>query len=155
MIQKYLALVFGLLILGLGLGLVVSHLRTRKRHQDDPTLEERERVFYQRQFRRRMQASGLLALIGFLIPIGDDLFIPWQRHQGAWALYWMIVLLLVLWVLVLASLDWIATGAHVRTSKNALARLERKQQELQAELERLKSRHGPDGPATTQRNGHL
>jgi hypothetical protein len=155
MLNKYLSLIVGVLVFGLGAGLVTSHLRTRRRHADDPSLDDGERSFFQRQFRRRMQASSLLAVVGILIPIGDDLFVDWQRHQGGWATYWMIVLLLVLWVLVLASLDWLATGVHVRNSRNALSRLERKQRELQEELERLRSRHGPDGPAPTQRNGHL
>ena len=155
MLDKYLSLVVGLALFGLGSWLVASHIQTRRRHLADPTLEERERIFFQRQFRRRMQASGLLASIGIMIPIGDDLFIPWQHFPRGWAAYLMVLLLLVLWVMILAAMDWLATGVHVRTSRNALARLERKQRELQDELERLRSRHGPDGPAPTQRNGHL
>ena len=155
MIQKYLSLAVGLSVLALGLGLVISHIRSRRRHLADSTLEDRERLYFQRQFRRRMQASSLLALVGILIPLGDDLFIPWERFQKGWAIYWLLVLLLVLWVLLLAALDWLATGAHVRMNRNAIAKLERAQHELHEELERLRSRHGPDGPASTRQNGHL
>lgn len=155
MIQKYLSLMVGLSVLMLGAGLVLSHIRTRRRNLADSTLEEREQLYLQRQFRRRIQASSLLALIGIMIPIGDDLWIRWERHHKAWAAYWMLVLALVTWVLLLAALDWLATGAHVRASRNAIAKLERKQFELQQELERLRGRHGPDGPSTTRQNGHI
>lgn len=155
MIHKYLSLAVGLGVTLLGAALIVSHLGSRRRNLADTTLDDRERVYFQRQFRRRMLASSLLTLIGILIPLGDELIVPWERFQRAWASYWILVLLLVLCVLLMAALDWLATGAHVRKSRNAIAKLERAQQELQEELQRLRERRDSDGPSSTRQNGHI
>lgn len=155
MIHKYLSLAVGVGVMLLGAVLIVTHFRSRQRHLADASLDDRERDYFRRQFRRRMMASSLLTLIGILIPLGDELIVPWERFQRAWAIYWILVLLLVLCVLMFAALDWLATGAHVRKSRNAIAKLERAQQELQEELQRLRDRRDSDGPSSTRQNGHI
>lgn len=85
-----------------------------------------------------MQASGLLALLGVLIPIGT-VVIPWQNRPILWATYWGGLMLMSLWVVFLGLGDAIATTAH---SRAAMGRIKRKQRELQeqiAELQRRKS----------------
>lgn len=139
MIDQYVSLAVGLFLVLLGCGMIASHVRTKRRHEADPDLDEREQAFFARQFRRRIQASSLLAIIGILLPIGDNQFVDWTQRKASWAAFWALVLLLLGWVLLIAVLDWLATSVHVRNSRNALARLERKQAELQAELHRLQS----------------
>lgn len=128
-------------VMGLGLALLGGwfmklHLQSWRRHSADPSLEDPEREFYRRQFRRRMQASGIILVIGIMLPVGDSL-IPWRKQDASVAaLYWLLVLALTCWVLLLAMGDLLATRAQSRAS---LSRLQRKQRELQAEADRLRA----------------
>ena len=133
----------GLVLLG---GWFLSlHLRTWRKHKQDETLDEADRRFYFRQFRRRMQASGIILVIGVMVPVGD-LLIPWGKEDASVAtLYWLFVLALTCWVLLLAMGDLFSTRAH---SRAALSRLRSKQRKLQAEADRLRAAHRDPG------NGH-
>jgi hypothetical protein len=129
----------------LGGWFMTLHLKAWRLHAVDAGLDDRERQFYHRQFRRRMQASGIILVIGLMLPIGDSL-IPWRRGDASVAtLYWLFVLALTCWVLLLAMGDLLANRAHSRVS---LSRLRSKQRELQAEADRLRSlRNGGSPPA--------
>ena len=130
------AAVMGVGLILLGVWFMQLHLRAWRRHAADDSLDDAERTFYRRQFRRRMQASGIIALIGVMVPVGDSI-IPWRADDVSVAtLYWLFVLALTCWVLLLAMGDLVATRAHSRAS---LSRLQRKQRELQAEADRLRS----------------
>jgi hypothetical protein len=134
------ALVFGaLLVLAAG-AMLASHVRTWRRRRNDPELEEGERQHYERQFRRRMQASGIVAIIGVMLPLGDpseQALIPWRAHPAWLSVYWIIVLGLAMWVMLLAAGDLLATRVH---SQVALSRLRQKQRELEREAARLRGR---------------
>lgn len=121
------------------------HLTAWRRHSLDASLEAAELEFFRRQFRRRMQASGIILVIGVMLPIGDSL-IPWRRQDASVAtLYWLLVLALTCWVLLLAMGDLLSTRSQ---SRAALSRLQRKQRELQEEADRLRAaarRPGADG----------
>jgi len=81
-----------------------------------------------------MQTSALLAILGVLIPVGDVL-IPWQNHPVLFALFWGGLILMSLWVIMLGLGDAVSTAAHSRAQ---LARIRRKQRELQQELSELR-----------------
>lgn len=126
------------------------HLRTYRRERSRESADAAERAYYQRQFRRRMQASGLIMVIGVLLPIGDSV-IPWPAGQGgliAWAMYWLFVLGLTGWVMLLAVGDLAATRTHAQTAFN---RLQQKQRALQAEADRLRGLARPSGSSEEQR----
>lgn len=135
-------LVVGILLVVSALLMLWSHVRTWQSRRSDPEIDEADRSFWYRQYVRRMQASGLMLLIGLLIPLGDSL-IPWRKAPALFAIYWLFVLALVGWVILLAVSDLIATRAH---SQVALGRIQRQQRELEQEAARLRSaRNG--GPA--------
>ncbi|MEX2185981.1 MAG: hypothetical protein WD875_04265 [Pirellulales bacterium] len=59
------------------------------------------------QYRRRMQTSVMLGLVGALILGG-----PWISAPLAVLLYWLGVVVLILWIMLLASADVLATRMH-------------------------------------------
>jgi hypothetical protein len=138
------ALVGGLLIAGGG-ALMLSHVRAWKLDRNDPALDELDRQHYQARFRRRMQTSGLITLLGVLIPLGDSPVI-WKLGPLWSTLFWIGVLLMALWIILLALGDFTATQAH---SQVAMTRVRRKQRELEAEADRLRNKN-MNGP-TNQR----
>lgn len=125
----------GLVLLLVGLGLMRSHVRTWESQKEDASLDEADRRHYHRRYRRRLQTSGLIVLLGVLLPAGD-LLIPANR-PGLFATYWFCVLLLAGWVIVMGLGDLASTGAHARAS---LARVRQKQRELERALEEYRSR---------------
>jgi hypothetical protein len=130
------AVVMGVGLMLLGGWFMRLHWQAWRRHAVDSTLDDAERSYYHRQFRRRMQASGIILVIGIMVPVGDSL-IPWRKQDASVAtLYWLFVLALTCWVLLLAMGDMLSTRTH---SRAALSRLHRKQRELHAEAERLRS----------------
>jgi hypothetical protein len=119
-----------------------QHRRQNAADQDAgsvPTGDDRERRHFRLQFRRRIQVSALLILLGVMIPIGDWLMV--QRQNPLWiTIYWIVVLTLALWIMLLAAIDWLATRMYVRATRATLASLARKRRELEAEAERLRGR---------------
>ena len=128
-------------IVTFGVILIRSHIRSHRKQLADPKLEEADRRFADRQFRRRMQTSALLVGIGALIPVGDQL-LPLQRAPFGFAVFWSCVLLATVWVVFQALGDMAATKVHSRAS---LARVRRKQRELREELSRLRRQNNGHG----------
>ena len=137
------SLVFGTGLILLGLWLIRWHRAAWIAHRDDDTTDERGKLHYRRQYRRRIQVAVLLILLGILLPIGDWLTerVVLQRRNVQWvAAFWIAVLCIALWIMLLAALDWLSSRMHVRATRAALGALARKQRELEAEIERLRSK---------------
>jgi hypothetical protein len=131
---------FALLLLAIAAALIVWHLKSWRIAQRLPA-ESPERAFAWRQFRRRMQTSGILAILALAIFAGQFVRSP------AWlGPYWLGVLLLVMWVLLLALLDIFAIHKHyspIRAEhRNQLAALEARMRQFEA----------PSGPAPPTAN---
>lgn len=94
-----------------------------------------------RQLRRRLQVSGLLAVIGLLIPIGD-LAPNMRRSPTMFAIFWLVVLGLVVWMVLLALGDLASNLAQHRVAKN---HLEVERRSLEQQLRR--HRAAGNGPA--------
>ena len=117
--------------------LIRNHRRTWIRHEQDPELDETDRFHYRGQYRRRLQASGLLGVIGLLIVFGD-LGIEWRAHPLFFSFYWMGVLGATFYLILLGLLDAFATAAHAKASIARLRQrrsvLERQAADLSREL---------------------
>lgn len=132
--EQFIAPAVGSAVFFIGVAFMVSHVRTWKLQRHDPDLGEEDREHYHKRYRRRMQNSGMIAAIGLLLAVGDML--PILRQQPLlFGVYWCIVLLLVLWVTAAGVSDLLATTAH---SRSALARVHRKQRELEEQIEEIK-----------------
>ena len=58
------ALIVGLVLVASGTFAIRSHMRSWRRQQDDPTFQDRDREYYGRRYRRRMQMSAILVIVG-------------------------------------------------------------------------------------------
>lgn len=116
--------------------LIRSHIRTWRERRSDPNLDQADVLHYGGQFRRRLQASGILGIIGVLIVAGD-LLIPWQRAPGIFTLFWLAILTMAGYLMLLAVLDVFATAAHGRA---ALARLKAQRRQLERQAAELREK---------------
>jgi len=128
----------------IGLWLMSQHARTWQAQSVDPDIEPGLKIHLRGQYRRRMQMSGILASVGFLLNLSNELLFPWQRLPGLFAVYVLVLLVLLLWLMLLAFLDML--GNRV-VHGQALARLRAQQRELEESL--IKARRAP-GPTHLQ-----
>jgi hypothetical protein len=128
-----------LLILSSGL-LIRSHFRTWRKRRRDPELNQADMLHYSGQFRRRLQASAILGLIGVLMAAGD-LLVPWHRAPKMFAIFWVAILIMAGYLMLLAVLDVFATAAHGRA---ALARLKAQRRQLEREAAELREKPRTD-----------
>lgn len=137
MLEALPALVVGALLIGLGAGSAWYQWRYR---QPDREADDVGRQHATRQLRRRLQVSGMLVLVGILIPLGDQL--PFfQQAPAAFVFFWGAVLLLTAWIALLAIADLASARAYHRV---AGVRLHQARRELEAELQQYRA----------QTNGH-
>jgi hypothetical protein len=144
--ELFASLVFGTALLFLGGFLFRWHVRMWREQCADGTLEEHDRRYYRGQFRRRIQISLLLILLGGLIPLADYLMTAGHLTKSSAALLIMGMLAIALWIMLLAALDWLSTRMHQRATRLALASLARQRRELEDEVARLRQhRHNGHG----------
>ncbi len=114
--------------------LVDAHMRTwyrvqKRRNELDP----RELDYRARQFRRRMQTSAMLGLIGTGILVGQLISLL-SVPRWLVLLVWLAVLVLVVWILLLALADMISTRFYFSKLKQDYVTQEAR---IQAELRRM------------------
>ena len=99
-------ILFAVSLLAISAALIFWHLLAWRR-ADHGGLTDADYRFYRRQFRRRMQASAMLGLVGVFALA--DLFV---QDVVLRAILWCLILMIVLWTLVLAGSDWLASRLH-------------------------------------------
>ena len=124
------ALIFGagLVVVAFIMGVFVW----RARRELDAVIEgdDGARLHADRQFRRRIQVSLMLAVIGFLIAIGDQMDMFFGPRM-VWFLLWVgAIFALVFWMVLMALGDWLSTITYSEIAKAKL-RFERRQLEEQ------------------------
>jgi len=107
-------------------------------------LDEEERRFRYAQFRRRMQTSGMIGVVGLLM-----LFSPLVESPWANLIFWSVVVLLLVWMVLLAVADWMSTKAHYGPKARYL---QAEREKLEAEVERLRAQEG-NGKSTEKQQG--
>ena len=132
-----------LVLLVAGVGLMVWHIRTWRTFQG-VEIDPSEKDFRRHQFRRRMQTSAMLMILGQGIFIGQVLT-AWLQSQLFLVLFWSGILLLVLWMALLAVADIIATQQYLSRIRTDFVVHRAK---LQAELQKMRSKEGTsdEGP---------
>lgn len=119
----------------IGVLMIRGHLRSWAARQAEGITEPADLLHYHGQFRRRIQTSALMALIGVLIFVGD--LISKAMGPRFFGFYWVGVLALVGYLIMLAILDGLATASHTRA---ALARLRAQRRQLERHAAELKER---------------
>ena len=132
----YVAAAVGAGLVLIGLAMIRGHLRSWQKQKSDESIDELDQRHFYARFQRRIQTSGLIVLLGILIPIGD-LPLMWRQGPLVSACFWIAVLFIPVWIILLAMGDWSSTKAH---SKTALARVQQQQRKLEAQLSQIRSR---------------
>jgi len=119
--------------------LMNSHLSTwRAVQRQQGQLEAREFDYRRRQFRRRMQSSAMLGLVGIGMLTGGLLKV-FGAPPLVVVVFWIGVMLFVVWLGLLAVADMVSTRYYFsRLKQNYVVEEAR----LQAELRRLKRTRG-------------
>jgi hypothetical protein len=109
---------FSLLLLGVSVVLMYLHWRAWKVFQQGE-LPPAEFDYRRRQFRRRMQASGMIGIVGLALFAGVAFFlgreslVPWIEDLVVIVTYWFAVLLVTVWMFLLAFVDMWATRRYL------------------------------------------
>ncbi|MBI2480699.1 MAG: hypothetical protein HYV60_19350 [Planctomycetia bacterium] len=126
-------LVFAAFLVGASLLLLWVHQRAWSIHQlaglDDTALD-----FRRRQYRRRMQASAMIGIVGFLVFISLGIIDALMT-----AVLWLVVLSLVVWMLLLAFADMVSSFFHYNQIR---AQHIAEHATLQARVDRIRQREG-------------
>ncbi len=129
------SILLAIVLLLAAIGLMAWHVRTwRFTERHVRRAEERDYRF--RQFRRRMQTSGMLGFVAAALPVGVAVMRAWPKIG---VLYWGGVLLLVGWIGLLALADIVATGHYYGRLRRDFAIEEAR---LHAELSHLQRIRG-------------
>jgi hypothetical protein len=130
--------IISLILIGLSGVLLDSHRRAWRAAQQDTTKGERERRFALSQYRRRMQASGIIGVLGAAIGLG-----PLVPHRP-----WPMVLYLASLsgacgcIMVLAALDAWATRQYYARLRN---------EQLTAQIKLARELHASRKPADAEK----
>lgn len=104
---------FGGTLAAIGVGLIWSHVKARRAHQQDTRLSDLDRRFFESQYSRRMQTSGLTVALGGLIAVGSRIELlgksPWIA-----TIYIASLLLLAVWLMLLGIGDAVASRIHAQ-----------------------------------------
>jgi uncharacterized membrane protein YesL len=93
-------------LVAISLALLAGHWRSWQ-GADHGGLAARERLFYQRQFRRRSLVSAAIGLVGLLLASG-----LWLESKLAQLLLAGLLMIILLCVILLALVDMLATRVH-------------------------------------------
>ena len=106
----------------------------------DDQIEPGEKRFLYGQYRRRMQSSAMIVMLGLLIHASNEHLVAWQRAPVGFFVYVCLMLVLVVWIIILALGDFLACQI---VHRSALARLREQQQQLENAVLELKRNRGP------------
>ena len=125
-----------ILLLAAG-GMIFSHIGAWRGHQQEK-LEPEEYDYRRRQYRRRMQTSAMLGILGVAILVGYVLTL-WLHSPAFTVVYWIAIILVLFWTCLLALVDIWATKHHFRRMRDHCL-VERAK--LRAEIRRMQAFRG-------------
>ncbi len=122
-------ILFSIALVLLAITLCLSHVRAY-RLNDHGGLSDEDTLFFRRQYIRRLQTSRLLGIVGVML-LGERL----KLDPIVGAVYWLLVVALVVWMVALAFADWTESRLYwarpIELSADQAAR-------LKAEIERYR-----------------
>ncbi len=142
MFSPWVFVVPGALIL-MSVSLVWWHFHQWERFRHELT-EPRDKDYYRRRLRRRVQTSGMVGVLGVVMILG--LLVPGHQFPWLYVFIWIGALLLLAWIVLLALADWVASYQYHTQLRNDLlvnrAVLEAQVRRARQELEKHRSQ-GP------------
>lgn len=140
------ALIFGSMLIAIAAFMALMNRRSRNSLRQVTEHDDPARLLTRGQYRRRMQVCAMLALVGLLIPFGDQMEALFRRRPGLFLVWLGVVMVLVMWIVLMALGDWLLTAAFSATAK---AQLRQERRKLEQEIENYrasKNGHAVDGP---------
>ena len=131
------ALGVGIILLAISSIMAMFVWRGRPTPDELSSKDARTRQRIERQFWRRLQISGLLALTGILIPLGDQMDELFKRRPLMFVTWLFCVFALLGWMMLLAVGDWLSI---VVNSKSEHVRLQHARRELEEEIRRYQAK---------------
>jgi len=129
---------FPLLLITVAGAFLVWHVLSWRTARTKLASDSAEWTFRRRQFFRRLQVSGMLFTLGFLLLLGQFLF-SHTEHPG-WAIaYWLLVAVITLWMILAALADMLAGVAYFGQLKT---QSDIEKIRLSAIVDRLRRIHG-------------
>lgn len=116
------------------------HRSVWNEQQGNPEIEAGERLFLHGQYRRRMQSSAMILVLGLLLHASNEHLVAWEKAPAGFCVYVCIMLLLVAWIVLLALGDYLASRI---VHQSALARLHEQQRELEDSVLELRRQRNP------------
>ena len=133
-----------MVLLVIGVLMMRAHRRTWVQQQDDPGLNPRDLTRLGTRYRRRMQMSGMIGVLGVLLGVGDAVI--WEQDLQLIAIYWIVVIGLGVWLLLLGMGDLASVRIDSKQAISELRDIGARRQELEAELAEMR-RRGSNGEA--------
>lgn len=125
------------ILLAVAAGMMVSHVRAWRAFQQQDLTED-EHDYRRRQYRRRMQTSAMLGVLGAAILIGYVLTM-WLSSPAFTLICWIAIILLLFWTCLLALVDiWATQHYFGRQRDHCLV----EQAKMRAEINRLQAFRG-------------
>lgn len=131
-------IIVGTLLVLFGAGLIHLHRSSWFDRQHDADLSDDDLKFFSKQYRRRMQTSSLLIVIGFLIVIGDSPYMPWKMNPALFAIYWGGILLIAFWIILSAIGDM--SASRIR-SATMISRIQDQQRLLEKQIMEMRNKN--------------
>jgi hypothetical protein len=101
-------------LLAVSAGMMALHVRAWRGRREEAS-GEADRDFYRSQFRRRMQTSALVGVVGLALVAG-----LWIEGPLTMLCFWGGVLAVALWIAALAIADAVRSGMHFRFRRREL-----------------------------------
>jgi hypothetical protein len=127
-----------------GVLMMRAHRRTWAQQQDDPGLNQSELTRLRKRYRRRMQMSGMIAVLGVMLGVGDAVI--WEQNLQLIAIFWIVVIGLGVWLLVLGMGDLVSVRVDSKQAMTELREIGARRKEVEAELAEIR-RRGSNGEA--------
>ena len=132
------ALIVAALLVVFGASFMVSHFRSWRRQLGRPNLDDNERAYLEKRYRRRMRTSAAIIILGILIG-GGDLVLPRLKNQPLIFTFYVIGLLVLTgWVMLQGFGDLWSTATYTDAE---LARIRNQRRELERQLVEFKHRN--------------
>lgn len=149
--DSFIPFIVGAMLILFGGWFIARHNQMVIRFQNDADLSEKQRTALVTQHRRRKVATGLIVVIGFLIPLSEIAAKTYQNPLMA-TLILMAILLLVTLVFIYACWDLLASRTVREDLDFKKAETELKRRILEQELAKHQAVR-EERPKETRRNG--
>ena len=125
-----------------GLSMMAWHQESWARQREEPGFNQWDLKRLKTRYRRRMQTSGMIVVLGVMLAVGDALI--WSQGPLVATIYWIVVIAMGGWLLLLGVGDLLTVRVDSKLARDELQRIGQKRAELEAEVEEMR-RRGSNG----------